>query len=211
MTDVEPDHERWHAVDRIFSNALEHPADERMAFVEAAAAGDAGLANAVKALLRAEHDSQGRFEPPAIPLSEVFAGDAPATSPRAIGPYTIVRELGRGGMGTVYLAERAGEGFTQQVALKVLRRGMDTDDVLGRFVTERRIMASLSHPNIARLYDGGATDDGRPYLAMEFVEGAPITEHCDRERLTVRQRLELVSRSPTPSVPRTSSWSCTAT
>ncbi|MGE0463933.1 MAG: tetratricopeptide repeat protein [Vicinamibacterales bacterium] len=193
MTGEPPDRARWQAIDRLFDAALERSPAERAAFVESAAAGDLALADAVKALLRAEQDSQGCYESPAIPISDVFSDHAArATGPGAIGPYHVIRELGRGGMGTVYLAERAGDGFTQHVALKVLRRGMDTDDVLRRFVTERRILASLSHPNIARLYDGGATDDGRPYLVMEFVEGQPIADYCDDRRLGLRQRLALV-------------------
>ncbi len=106
--------------------------------------------------------------------------------------YKVVRELGRGGMGIVYLAEHEGDGFKRQLAIKVLRRGTDTDDVLRRFVGERRILASLHHPHIAALYDGGATADGQPFLAMELAEGEPITAYCDRKRLTVRERLRLV-------------------
>jgi eukaryotic-like serine/threonine-protein kinase len=193
VTDEDGNPDRWQVVDRLFAAALERPPDERLPFLDAAAGGDRSLVDAVRQLLQAEQDSQGRFESPGVPVAEVFP-TSPEHGPRgrrAIGPYTIIRELGRGGMGTVYLAERQGDGFRQRVALKVLRRGMDTDDVLGRFVTERRILASLSHPNIARLYDGGATDDGRPYLAMEFVEGEPITAYCDNHRLPVRRRLEL--------------------
>ncbi len=192
MTHEASDRTRWQAIDRLFDAALERPPAERAAFVEAAA-GDRGLIDAVMALLQAEQDSQGRFESPSIPVSDVFAAQTAAggSGPRTIGPYTVVRELGRGGMGTVYLAEREGDGFTQRVAIKVLRRGMDTEDVLRRFVTERRILASLSHPNIARLYDGGAVEDGRPYLVMEFVEGEPIAEYCDGRRRSLRQRLEL--------------------
>lgn len=190
MTDEPLDRARWQAIDRLFEAALERPPAERATFIESAASGDQDLVDAVGSLLRAEQDSQGRFESPAIPISDVFAAQAAGGS-RTIGPYTVVRELGRGGMGTVYLADREGDGFTQRVALKVLRRGMDTEDVLRRFVTERRILASLSHPNIARLYDGGATDDGRPYLVMEFVEGEPISAYCDSRYLPVRRRLEL--------------------
>jgi len=190
----DPDDNRWREIDRIFSAALDRPPEDRMAFVEEASGGDRELADAVAALLRAEHDSEGLFEAPGISASRELLEDLAGRGPEIdrIGRYTIVRELGRGGMGTVYLAEHEGEGFLQRVALKVLRRGVDTDDVLRRFVTERRILASLSHPNIARLQDGGATEDGRPYLVMEYVEGEPITDYCDRQRLTVRKRLELV-------------------
>jgi eukaryotic-like serine/threonine-protein kinase len=108
-----------------------------------------------------------------------------------IGPFRIVRELGRGGMGVVYLAERADGGFAQQVALKVLKRGLETDEVLARFRQERQILASLTHPNIARLLEGGMTADERPYFAMELVEGEPIDEYCARAGLDIGARVDL--------------------
>ncbi|MEM0964133.1 MAG: serine/threonine-protein kinase, partial [Bacteroidota bacterium] len=125
------------------------------------------------------------------PLAE--PSDEPGASgvPEQIGPYRIDRVLGRGGMGTVYLAERADGAFEQWVALKLVRRGLDTDDVLRRFRAERQILASLDHPNIARLLDGGASEDGRPFVAMEYVEGEPITAYADARQLSVRQRLAL--------------------
>src|SRR5690606_6747329 len=96
--------------------------------------------------------------------------------PAAIGPFRVVRQIGRGGMGTVLLAERAGSDFHQVVAIKLLRRGLDTDDLLRRFRAERRILAALNHPHIAKLVDGGSTPDGRPWLAMEYVDGTPLPE-----------------------------------
>jgi len=108
-----------------------------------------------------------------------------------VGPYRLLRQIGRGGMGTVYLAERDDAEFRKRVALKVVRRGMDTDDILLRFRYERQILASLEHPNIARLYDGGATPDGRPYLVMEYIEGVPITRYCDEAGLPIDARLRL--------------------
>ena len=193
-TGRDPLRDRWPEVDALFTAALDLPPDERRRYIEVESGADADLVAVVLRLLRAEQDSQGLFEAPGHTASQAFiedlAGRAAAT--RRIGPYTVIREIGRGGMGTVFLAERAGDGFHQQAAIKVLRRGVDTDDVLRRFVTERRILASLSHPNIARLYDGGATDDGRPYLAMEFVEGERITTYSDRHTLAVRERLQLL-------------------
>jgi eukaryotic-like serine/threonine-protein kinase len=103
-----------------------------------------------------------------------------------------VRRLGRGGMSSVYLAERADAQFRKRVAIKIVRRGMDTDDVLRRFRSEQQILASLDHPNIARLYDGGTTGDGLPYFVMEYIDGLPIDDYCDRQQLNVRQRLRLV-------------------
>src|SRR6185369_6406803 len=99
--------------------------------------------------------------------------------------------IASGGMGTVYLAARADEQFKQRVALKIVKRGMDTDDILGRFRRERQTLAALEHPNIARLIDGGATESGQPFLVMEFVEGQPIDAWCDERRLGVDARLEL--------------------
>ena len=111
-----------------------------------------------------------------------------------VGPYRVVEEAGRGGMGTVYRAERTDGVFEQTVALKVVRRGMDSAEVLRRFEAERRILARLEHPGIARVLDGGLTDDGRPWLAMEFVEGEPITDHADDHGLGVDARLGLVEQ-----------------
>jgi tetratricopeptide (TPR) repeat protein/predicted Ser/Thr protein kinase len=110
---------------------------------------------------------------------------------RQVGPYRILRELGRGGMGAVYLAERADGEYRRQAALKILKRGLDADDVIRRFRTERQILATLAHPNIAELYDGGTTDDDQPYFVMEYVDGVPIDEYCDRHNLSTPRRLEL--------------------
>jgi serine/threonine-protein kinase len=111
-----------------------------------------------------------------------------------VGPYQIAREIGRGGMGVVFLAERADGQFEQRVALKLIKRGLDTDEILGRFQRERQILAQLEHPSIARLLDGGVSEDGQPYFAMEYVEGEPITTYCDRRRLAIRDRLRLFVR-----------------
>ncbi|MEZ5290812.1 MAG: protein kinase [Vicinamibacterales bacterium] len=108
-----------------------------------------------------------------------------------VGAYRLVRELGQGGMGTVHLAVRDDDAFQKRVALKILKRGMDTEAIVRRFRTERQILAGLDHPNIARLFDGGTTADGRPYLVMEYVEGAPLVEYADARSLDVAARLEL--------------------
>jgi eukaryotic-like serine/threonine-protein kinase len=109
---------------------------------------------------------------------------------RRIGPYKLIRELGRGGMGTVWLAARADEQFEKRVALKVVRAS-DSEEVLRYFRRERQILAGLEHPNIARLLDGGTTDDGLPYFVMEHVEGVPIDRYCDERKLPVPERLRL--------------------
>ena len=108
-----------------------------------------------------------------------------------LGPYRLIREIGQGGMGTVYLGVRADDAFQKRVAIKVLKRGMDTESIVRRFRHERQILASLEHPFIASLLDGGSTPDGRPYFAMEYVEGQPIVEYCDRQGLDTAARLEL--------------------
>src|SRR6185503_16951073 len=110
---------------------------------------------------------------------------------QAIGRYRVERRIASGGMGTVYFAQRADEQFTQRVALKIVKRGMDTEEILQRFRRERQTLAALEHPNIARLIDGGASPEGQPYLVMEFVEGEPIDAYCDLRRLDIDARLRL--------------------
>src|ERR1051325_11590529 len=112
----------------------------------------------------------------------------------AIGPYRVVRRIGEGGMGAVYLAERDDAEFKRQVAIKLIKRGMDTEFVLRRFRNERQILAALNHPNIARLLDGGTTPDGRPYFVMEYIAGKPITEYADEQRLATVERLRLFQK-----------------
>jgi eukaryotic-like serine/threonine-protein kinase len=174
--------ERWREAQRLFHEARERPAAERSAFVAGAAAGDAELEAEVASLLAADADSGGFLETPPAP---------PETPRTRVGPWQILREIGHGGMGTVYLGERADGPFKKRVAVKVVRRGMDTEAVLKRFRQERQILAGLEHPNIARLLDGGNTDDGLPYLVMEYVEGEPLTAWCTRRGLDVPERLAL--------------------
>lgn len=193
--------ERWKQIDDIFAAALERPPSERDAFVEAACGGDAQLLAEVRSLLEAEAEAESalgesvdHFAAPLISRlhAEEEAAERDFMPPGTrVGPYRIVEEIGRGGMGAVYRAERADGEFEQTVAIKVVKRGMDTDEVLRRFRRERQILASLQHPNIAALLDGGATGDGRPYLVMEYVDGEPIDLYCDRRRFDIRERLTL--------------------
>jgi tetratricopeptide (TPR) repeat protein len=188
--------ERWETIDRVFAEALERPVGERERFVAEASGDDAEIADQVHALLRSHDEAPIMLGESATafaePLLERFAEEPmESVSPaRRIGPYRVLREIGRGGMGSVYLAEREDQ-FRRQVAVKVVRRGMDTDEILLRFRYERQILAALEHPNIARLYDGGVADDGLPYLVMEYVEGRPITGYCADERLGLDARLRL--------------------
>ena len=192
--------EQWRRTDAVFSAALDREPHEREAYVRAASAGDDVLYRDVMALLASTDTSDelldgdaGSFAAPLVRAMDPDEGvTADELAPGArVGTYRIVRELARGGMGAVYLAERDDDEFRKVVALKVVKRGVDTDEVLQRFRAERQILAGFAHPNIASLLDGGATGDGRPYLVMEYVPGQPITDYCDTHRLTIDQRLAL--------------------
>ncbi|HWN09898.1 MAG TPA: protein kinase [Pyrinomonadaceae bacterium] len=195
--------ERWQKIEEVFQAALDLPHDERHAFVAEACTGDADLCAQVESLI-AQHDDAGDFiEAPALVDSRArytvsqqdtmptsYGPDDPAVG-RRIGAYRVVRELGRGGMGAVYLAERDDSEFSHRVAIKLIKRGMDTDFILRRFRNERQILATLDHSHIAKLLDGGTTEDSLPYFVMEYVEGLPIYRFCDENKLTVKQRLGL--------------------
>src|ERR1051326_1625141 len=183
----------WQRVKEIFQAALDLPRSERAEYGRTAAAHGTELRREVESLLASADDSEEFLSCPAADYvpGAMEDDEAPDTNlGRRIGPYQILREIGTGGMGSVYLAERVDE-FRQKVALKLMRRDMDSRMVISRFRYERQILAGLDHPNIARLLDGGATDDGRPYFVMEFVEGTPLDVYCRRNALPVRRRLEL--------------------
>jgi serine/threonine-protein kinase len=184
--------ERWQQIKVILDEALEQEEPERAGFIAAACQGDDELRREVESLAASETEIGDFIETPVfrIRLDEV----EPLAVGERIGAWRIVREIGRGGMGAVYLAERADQEFEQRVAIKVVRRGMDTDEIVRRFRSERQILAHLDHPNIAKLFDGGTTDDGRPYFVMEYVEGRPIDQLCAERKLSVRERLELFQR-----------------
>lgn len=176
----------WPEIQRLFDEALSLPASERPSFVEREASSPE-VAKETLELLES-HEAPGKMGPMEHASS---APDAPIELPSQIGPYKILRQLGAGGMGTVYLAQRSDEQFEHQVALKVMREGTDIPSIRERFLAERQILAQLVHPNIAWLLDGSVTDDGRPYFVMEYVEGQPLLEYCDSRRLGVRSRLAL--------------------
>ena len=193
MHDLSP--ERWRRVSAILDEVLELPATSRNPRLSLLCEGDESLRRDVELLLRADSEAGTFLETPAPELAAQLpvspdAADTAVPGER-LGPYRVVRELGRGGMGAVYLAERADGGFEQQVAVKVVRRGMDSQEILQRFLAERQILARLRHPNIARLLDGGVTAGGQPYFATEYVDGSPFTEYCDARRLRVRERVRL--------------------
>ncbi len=166
-----------------FIKAVEQDAAERSQFLAALRDTDPDVAAEVEALLRA-HERDGILDSPAR-----LPDEAPVE--RRIGPYRVLGELGRGGMGVVYLAERDDGEFQRRVAVKILASATDADELDRRFRAERQILATLDHPNIAQLIDGGVTSGRLPYLVMEYVDGLPITEYCERHGLSVRERLQL--------------------
>lgn len=178
----------------LFAAALERPIAERAEFVRLASGGDEGLRRQAESLLAA-HERAGEFlsTPALFPATpELDLPGVPSRRGQRIGPYRLVEEIGAGGMGTVYLAARADGAFEQRVAVKLLHAGAAASELLRRFENERRILARLEHPHIARLLDGGAAADGTPYLVMEYVDGQPIDEYCRQRGLPVRERLELL-------------------
>src|SRR5436190_12751045 len=188
--------ERWRQVEEIFQGALDVAPDERTRYVLAACGGDDVLCQDVQLLLR-QHDSAGElpdqplYANTELGMLESFMDDEDPMLGRRLGAYRIEREIGRGGMGAVYEASRADNEFSKRVAIKLVKRGMDTDFILRRFRKERQILAALDHSNIAQLLDGGTTDDGLPYFVMEFIEGHPLYQYCDEERLSIAGRLHL--------------------
>ena len=184
----------WERLDALLDAAFDLPPDEQRAYLDAQNLPDR-LRQRAEAMLAADAADSAVLDAPER-LGELFdAATGPESLPPGtiIGPYRVVREIGRGGMGTVVLAERADGAFEKRVALKLVRAGL-ADGLLARFRAERRILARLEHPGIARLLDGGTADDGRPFLAMEYVEGEPITAYSDRHHLGVEARLALFAQ-----------------
>src|SRR5213083_612474 len=190
------DPQRWDRLKTILGEALEQNSSAaRNALVERRCGQDTDLLEEAESLLaEAEEllkECTDSFEDCAHNAASTFWQERPPRGGERVGAYVIVRELGRGGMGTVFLAERADGQFEKQVAIKILNRGADTAEILHRFRAERQILARLDHPNIARLLDAGTTDDGLPYFIMDYIVGAPVTRFAVAQRLSTRQRLEL--------------------
>jgi eukaryotic-like serine/threonine-protein kinase len=175
----------------VLAVALERPSAERDSFIDEACGGDVELRAEVESLLGYHRPDDDSEDTCACRNGEVgfLAFDAPTEG--RIGPYKIVRELGRGGMAEVFLAARADDQYRQEVAIKLIRPGLHSDFLLKRFRNERQILAGLDHPNIAQLLDGGSTDAGSPYLVMEYVRGVPIDVYCDQHQLDIQARLKL--------------------
>lgn len=174
--------DRLHRIRTVYESALLKTTEAQGEFIRQECAGDPEAIAEIERWLTVR-----------IPnwLSQPVLGSAPPMEGRQLGPYRLLHEVGHGGMGTVYLAERNDQVFERNVAIKLLRSAMSTAEEVERFRHERRILATLDHPNIARLLDGGETEEGLPWLAMEFVDGQPVDVWCDRNKLTITARLEL--------------------
>lgn len=195
--------DRWQRVKELFDAASKLEPETRTTFLKLACRDDEGLLDEVESLLSASEDAGEFIEKPALKLgTSGTAGDSlfdiaaferaqPELIGKVVGPYRIVDEIGEGGMGKVYRAVRADDVFQRQVAIKIVKRGMDTDFIRRRFKNERQILAGLNHPNITRLLDGGTTEDGLPYFVMEYIHGLPLLEYCDERRLNTNERLKL--------------------
>jgi eukaryotic-like serine/threonine-protein kinase len=185
--------ERWQLVKRILEAALERDPAGRARLLDEACRNDEPLRQEVESLIASYQQAGSLLDSPALEDPTKILSDTAAQSSgsRRIGPYKVIREIGHGGMGTVFLASRADDQYRRAVAIKLIRRGMDTDSILSRFRHERQILASLDHPNIARLLEGGTTDDGLPYFVMEYIEGQTIDQYCDTRKLTTADRLKL--------------------
>ena len=193
------DPERWRRLSTILDGALDLPSEARPRYLDEACGDDADLRREVEDLLAAEASAGPFLETPAGERSAPLVAemvqhlDEAEASPvgRLVGPYRLLAELGEGGMGTVHLAERADGQFEQRVAIKLLRHGLESREARRRFLQERQILARLEHPAIARLLDGGVTEQGVPFFVMELVEGRPVTTYCEEQRLGVEQRLRV--------------------
>ena len=192
------DAERWRRIDALFAETLERAVSERMSFLRTACGDDTELFRQVEELLKLEADAGATLGESVDGYAQALVAqiDWPAHDDglppgSIVGSYQIDRVIGQGGMGKVYRASRADGAFDMAVALKVVKRGMDTDEVLARFRHERRLLAGLQHPNIARVIDAGAVDDGRPFLVLEYIDGLRIDDYCDAQRLGINERLRL--------------------
>ncbi|MDZ7670309.1 MAG: serine/threonine-protein kinase [Gammaproteobacteria bacterium] len=179
---------QWARLERLFDEALDLPADEREAFVLARCRDDAQVAERLQSMLRSSERADEQL------VSTLMRAVEDLPDPRigqTLGPYRVIALIGQGGMGSVYLGERADAVFTKRVAIKIIRANLADVSFARRFLLERQILAQLEHPYIARLLDGGSTEDGLPYLVLEFVVGEPLDQYCDRLQLGVRERLQL--------------------
>jgi len=186
--------ERWRQVKELLAIALELDPAERTTYLDRACAGDPALRSDLDRFLAADQEAGLEFMNTPAVATEIHDRSTETAVPRVgrrVGPYQILEEIGAGGMGDVYRAFRADDQYRKQVAIKLVRAGQDSGFVISRFKNERQILASLDHPNIARLHDGGTTEDGVPYFVMELIEGEPIDQYCVEHNLSVPERLKL--------------------
>src|SRR5690349_11340842 len=176
----------------VFTEALRLPQKERDRYLNEACKGDGEFRLRVEALLHAFEQS-GDFlgtSPAERPSKAAQVGPTPEKAGDRIGHYKLLQQIGEGGCGVVYMAEQE-ETVRRRVALKIIKPGMDTKSVIARFEAERQALALMDHPNIAKVFDAGATESGRPYFVMELVRGVKITEYCDQNSLATKERLNL--------------------
>lgn len=181
--------QKWGRIKELFNSALEREPNQRTAFLREACRADDALRAEVESLLSSYNQPNSFIEKP--PAESTLDPSAETLTGRRIGSYQVIREIGSGGMAVVYLAVRADDQYRKRVAIKLVKKGLDLDEIPRRFRNERQTLAALDHPNIVRLLDGGSTEEGLPYLVMDYVEGMPITEYCDSRRLSITERLEL--------------------
>jgi serine/threonine protein kinase len=183
---------RWSLIEDVFQGALERPLAERKQYLADACGDDPELLSEIESLLESDHDAETALRSlVADDLTEMTRNSISADLGSQVGPYLLVRELDSGGMGVVYLAVRSDDHYFQIVAIKMIRKGLESPDLVQRFRVERQILATLNHPNIGAILDGGETKEGRPFIVMEFVEGQPITLASEARGLSIRQRIEL--------------------
>jgi hypothetical protein len=177
--------------EEIFNEALAiEAADQRAAYLQQACGGDTARLRRMEALLRVHASENSFLEQAASSLQLTLDSPVVEEPGTTIGRYKLLEKIGEGGMAVVYMAEQL-HPIRRRVALKIIKLGMDTKQVVARFEVERQALALMDHPNIAHVFDGGATETGRPYFVMELVRGVSITEYCDKNRLNTRERLEL--------------------
>ena len=185
--------DQWRAVGELFERAIALPTVERNALIDQTSAADEEVRREVRSLLASHNAAAGGFVQERIgqALESFYQTTVAVARPARVGPYRLVRELGRGGMGTVFLAERDDDQYRAKVAVKLVRPGMDTEFILARFRRERQTLARLQHPNISRLLDGGTTEHGLPYIVMEYIDGPWITTYADSHRFGLQARLRM--------------------
>ena len=191
MTGPRVKRDEWRHVEEIFLAALEKDGDTRSRYLDEVCEGNADLRAEVESLLAHDSDGTQIFKSVVSEAASKLAGSPDKHINSKIGPYRILRRLDEGGMGVVYLAERSDEQYLQTVAIKLVKSGMDSREIVSRFRAERQILANLTHPNVAAILDGGSTEDGSPYIVMEYIDGQRITDFAAARQLTARERIHL--------------------